>query len=169
VENHYVRLTAQDTFQQFHKSLLGLSTWLEWVADDTSDTAKPQTIQLDDVAVEKRHAARGGYAALIMGSPLVFVLVMIPQDAGHPARRAAESRPNRADLSEPPASRAARLRPEIAGQHDTQPVGGRQVATVAQTPKMFCCNFAKQTAAFTRPPGAISPLSLGGRQEFPPL
>jgi hypothetical protein len=38
------------------------------------------------VAVEKRHAARGRFFVLVVGWPLAFVLVVIPQDGPLNAR-----------------------------------------------------------------------------------
>jgi hypothetical protein len=99
MEYQHFRLLAQDALQQLHKPLLGLSEWLERITDHTADTAEPNSIQLHHVAIEKCHAARGGTPPLFGGSPSVFVLIVIAQDASHPARCAAECRPDRTDLS----------------------------------------------------------------------
>jgi hypothetical protein len=169
VEYHHVRLLAQDALQQLHKPLLGLSEWLEWITDDTADTSEPNAIQLHDVAIEKCHATSGEAPPLFGGWPFVFVLVVIAQDANHPARCAAECRPDRPDLSKPPSPRATGLRPEIPGQDDAQTARRRQVATIAHPPELFRCYLAKQSTTFARAPGARLSLPVRGVQEFPTL
>src|SRR5262249_30083070 len=67
VEDHGVRLLAQDALQQLGKAHLGLSAWLARVTDDPSNTAEPQPLHLDHVAVEQRRTARGGFPRMAVG------------------------------------------------------------------------------------------------------
>lgn len=85
MKHNQVRLLAQDPLQQLHKPILGLSAWLVGVADNSSDHADSQPIQLDQVAIEKSYTAHAKLPALIGRWPVVCVLIVIAQDPGHPA------------------------------------------------------------------------------------